>query len=84
MTAGISVLRVDDHAIARQGYRRGESYASATEQPGRSELDALTVREFEALRLLLQDETVRSIGATLGARNGLQRSHLAQYHGLRP
>jgi DNA-binding NarL/FixJ family response regulator len=90
---------------------RGERYVSpdvatniarATEQPGRSELGALTPREFEVLRLLVQGETVRSIGEKLGvsektianhqsaireklgARNSLQLSRLAEYHGLRP
>ena len=54
---------------------RGESYVSpdvaanmarSAAQPGKSELDALTPREFEVLRLLAQGETVRSIGEKLG------------------
>jgi two-component system invasion response regulator UvrY len=53
---------------------RGECYVSAdvaanmalsAAQPGKSELDALTPREFEVLRLLVQGETVRSIGEKL-------------------
>ena len=54
---------------------RGESYVSpdvaanmarSASQPGKSELDALSPREFEVLRLLAQGETVRSIGEKLG------------------
>ena len=54
---------------------RGESYVSpdvaanmarSAAQPGKSELDALSPREFEVLRLLAQGETVRSIGERLG------------------
>jgi DNA-binding NarL/FixJ family response regulator len=54
---------------------RGESYVSpdvaanmarSAAQPGKSELDALSPREFEVLRLLAQGETVRSIGEKLG------------------
>lgn len=53
---------------------RGECYLSADVaanmarsaiRPGRSEIDALTPREFEVLRLLAQGETVRSIGEKL-------------------
>lgn len=58
------------HAVSR-----GESYVSpdvaakmarSGRQPGKSELDALSPREFEVLRLLAQGETVRSIGEKLG------------------
>jgi len=58
------------HAVCR-----GESYVSpdvaanmarSGAQPGKSELDALSPREFEVLRLLAQGETVRSIGEKLG------------------
>ena len=54
---------------------RGESYVSpdvaanmarSAAQPGKSQLDALSPREFEVLRLLAQGETVRSIGEKLG------------------
>jgi DNA-binding NarL/FixJ family response regulator len=54
---------------------RGQSYVSAdvaanmarsAAQPGKSELDALSPREFEVLRLLAQGETVRGIGEKLG------------------
>ena len=54
---------------------RGESYLSpdvaanvarSAAQPGKTELDALSPREFEVLRLLAQGETVRSIGEKLG------------------
>lgn len=54
---------------------RGESYVSpdvaanmarSAAQPGKSELDALSPREFEVLRLLAQGESVRSIGEKLG------------------
>jgi DNA-binding NarL/FixJ family response regulator len=54
---------------------RGESYVSpdvaanmarSAAEPGKSELDALSPREFEVLRLLAQGETVRSIGEKLG------------------
>lgn len=58
------------HAVSR-----GESYVSpdvaanmarSAAQPGKSELEALSPREFEVLRLLAQGETVRSIGEKLG------------------
>jgi len=54
---------------------RGESYVSpdvadnmarSAARPGKSELDGLSPREFEVLRLLVQGETVRSIGEKLG------------------
>ncbi|HEX5459972.1 MAG TPA: response regulator transcription factor [Steroidobacteraceae bacterium] len=54
---------------------RGESYVSpdvaanmtrSAVQPGKTELDTLSPREFEVLRLLAQGETVRSIGEKLG------------------
>jgi two-component system, NarL family, invasion response regulator UvrY len=53
---------------------RGERYVSpdvatniarSAAQPGRSEIEALTPREFEVLRLLVQGETVRSISERL-------------------
>ena len=40
--------------------------AQSAAQPGKSEIEALTPREFEVLRLLVQGETVRSIGEKLG------------------
>ena len=54
---------------------RGASYVSpdvaanmarSASRSGKSELDALSPREFEVLRLLAQGETVRSIGEKLG------------------
>ena len=39
--------------------------ARAAAQPGKSEIEALTPREFEVLRLLVQGETVRSISEKL-------------------
>jgi two-component system, NarL family, invasion response regulator UvrY len=63
---------------------RGERYVSAdvaanlvrlVAQPGRSEIDALTPREFEVLRLLAQGETVRSIGARLGLSEKTVANH---------
>jgi len=53
---------------------RGERYVSpdvaanmaqSAAQPGKSEIEALTPREFEILRLLVQGETVRSISEKL-------------------
>jgi two-component system, NarL family, invasion response regulator UvrY len=53
---------------------RGERYLSpdvainmarSAAQPGKSEIEALTAREFEVLRLLVQGETVRSISERL-------------------
>ncbi|HVS77145.1 MAG TPA: response regulator transcription factor [Steroidobacteraceae bacterium] len=58
------------HAVAR-----GESYVSpdvaanmarSAARSGISEIDTLTPREFEVLRLLAQGETVRTIGEKLG------------------
>ena len=69
-TSAPEVLVQAIHAVSR-----GESYVSpdvaanmarSTAQPGKSELDALSPREFEVLRLLAQGETVRSIGEKLG------------------
>jgi two-component system, NarL family, invasion response regulator UvrY len=63
---------------------RGECYVSAdvaanmarsAAQPGRSGLDALTPREFEVLRLLVQGETVRSIGEKLGLSEKTVANH---------
>ena len=57
------------HAVSR-----GERYVSpdvaaniarSAAQPGKSEIEALTPREFEVLRLLVQGETVRSISEKL-------------------
>jgi two-component system, NarL family, invasion response regulator UvrY len=54
---------------------RGESFLSSdvaanigrsAAQSSRSEVDALTVRQLEILRLLVQGETIKSISATLG------------------
>lgn len=54
---------------------RGERYLSAdvaenmtwsAEQRGRSDIEALTPREFEVLRLLVRGETVRTISEKLG------------------
>jgi two-component system, NarL family, invasion response regulator UvrY len=63
---------------------RGKCYVSAdvaanmarsAAQPGKSELDALTPREFEVLRLLVQGETVRSIGEKLGLSEKTVANH---------
>ena len=63
---------------------RGECYVSAdvaanmavsAAQPGKSELDALTPREFEVLRLLVQGETVRSIGEKLSLSEKTVANH---------
>lgn len=67
------------HAVAR-----GESYVSAdvaanlarsAAQPGKAALDALTPREFEILRLLVQGETVRNIGERLGLSEKTVANH---------
>lgn len=67
------------HAVSR-----GECYVSADvaanmarsgARPGKSELDALTPREFEVLRLLVQGETVRSIGEKLGLSEKTVANH---------
>jgi DNA-binding NarL/FixJ family response regulator len=63
---------------------RGECYVSAdvaanmarsAAQPGKSELAALTPREFEVLRLLIQGETVRRIGEKLGLSEKTVANH---------
>ena len=63
---------------------RGERYVSAdvatnlarsAAQPGRSELEALSPREFEVLRLLVQGETVRSISEKLGLSEKTVANH---------
>jgi DNA-binding NarL/FixJ family response regulator len=63
---------------------RGECYVSAdvaahmarsAAQPGKSQFDALTPREFEVLRLLVQGETVRSIGEKLGLSEKTVANH---------
>lgn len=63
---------------------RGERYVSAdvaanmarsVAQPGKSEIDALTPREFEVLRLLVQGEPVRSIGEKLGLSEKTVANH---------
>lgn len=62
---------------------RGESYMSAdvaanlrrSAQPGNCEIAALTPREFEVLRLLVQGETVRSIGERLGLSEKTVANH---------
>ncbi|MDE2264091.1 MAG: response regulator transcription factor [Gammaproteobacteria bacterium] len=67
------------HAVSR-----GERYVSpdvatnmagAAAQPGRSDLGALTPREFEVLRLLVQGETVRSISETLALSEKTVANH---------
>ncbi len=69
---------------AIQAVSRGERYVSEdvaanlarlTEQPGKSDLEALTPREFEVLRLLLRGETVRSIGERLGLSEKTVANH---------
>jgi DNA-binding NarL/FixJ family response regulator len=63
---------------------RGERYVSAdvaanmahsAAQPGRSEIEALTPREFEVLRLLVQGETVRSISEKLALSEKTVANH---------
>ncbi|HTX06649.1 MAG TPA: response regulator transcription factor, partial [Steroidobacteraceae bacterium] len=63
---------------------RGERYLSpdvaanmarSTAQPGRAEIEALSPREFEVLRLLAQGETVRSIGEKLGLSEKTVANH---------
>ncbi|MGA7538313.1 MAG: response regulator transcription factor [Steroidobacteraceae bacterium] len=63
---------------------RGERYLSAdvaanmaqsTAQPGRAEIEALSPREFEVLRLLAQGETVRSISEKLGLSEKTVANH---------
>ena len=63
---------------------RGECYVSpdvaanmarSAVQPGKSELAALTPREFEVLRLLVRGETVRSIGQKLGLSEKTVANH---------
>jgi two-component system invasion response regulator UvrY len=63
---------------------RGERYVSpdvamnmarSAAQPALSELEALTPREFEILRLLVQGETVRRIGERLGLSEKTVANH---------
>jgi DNA-binding NarL/FixJ family response regulator len=49
--------------------------ARSVAQPGKSEIDALTPREFEVLRLLVQGEPVRSIGEKLGLSEKTVSNH---------
>lgn len=63
---------------------RGERYVSpdvatnmarSAAQPGKSEIEALTRREFEVLRLLVQGETVRSISEKLALSEKTVANH---------
>jgi two-component system, NarL family, invasion response regulator UvrY len=63
---------------------RGERYLSpdvetnmarSRAEPGRSEIDALSPREFEVLRLLVQGETVRSISEKLALSEKTVANH---------
>ena len=63
---------------------RGERYLSAdvtrnmvlaAEQSGKSDIDSLTPREFEVLRLLVRGETVKSIGEKLGLSDKTVANH---------
>ncbi|MHB8813829.1 MAG: response regulator [Steroidobacteraceae bacterium] len=63
---------------------RGERYLSpdvaanvarSAAQPGKSEIEALTPREFEVLRLLVQGETVRSISEKLALSEKTVANH---------
>lgn len=63
---------------------RGERYlspdvamnmAGSAAQPGRSEIEALSPREFEVLRLLVQGETVRSISEKLSLSEKTVANH---------
>ena len=67
------------HAVSR-----GESYVSpdvaanmarSPAQPGRSEIEALSPREFEVLRLLVRGETVRTISEKLGVSEKTVANH---------
>jgi DNA-binding NarL/FixJ family response regulator len=67
------------HAVAR-----GQLYVSpdvaanmekSAAQPGKSEIEALTPREFEVLRLLVQGETVRSISEKLALSEKTVANH---------
>jgi two-component system, NarL family, invasion response regulator UvrY len=63
---------------------RGERYVSpdvatniarSAAQPGKSQIEALSPREFEILRLLVQGETVRSISEKLGLSEKTVANH---------
>lgn len=63
---------------------RGQRYVSpdvaanvarSAAQPGKSEIAALSPREFEVLRLLVQGETVKSIGERLGLSEKTVANH---------
>lgn len=63
---------------------RGERYVSgdvtanmarAAEQPRKSDIENLTPREFEVLRLLVRGETLRSIGEQLGLSEKTVANH---------
>ncbi len=63
---------------------RGERYVSgdvaaniarAAQQPSKSDLEALTPREFEVLRLLVRGETLRRIGEQLGLSEKTVANH---------
>jgi len=63
---------------------RGERYVSpdvaaniarSAAQPGKSEIEALTPREFEVLRLLVQGETVKSISEKLALSEKTVANH---------
>jgi two-component system, NarL family, invasion response regulator UvrY len=67
------------HAVSR-----GERYVSpdvatniarSAAQPGKSQIEALSPREFEVLRLLVQGETVRSISEKLGLSEKTVANH---------
>jgi two-component system, NarL family, invasion response regulator UvrY len=66
------------HAVSR-----GERYVSpdvaanmaGSAQPGKSQIEALTPREFEVLRLLVQGETVRSISEKLALSEKTVANH---------
>jgi two-component system, NarL family, invasion response regulator UvrY len=69
---------------AIQAVSRGERYVSpdvaaklarSAAQPGKSEIQALTPREFEVLRLLVQGETVRSISEKLALSEKTVANH---------
>jgi DNA-binding NarL/FixJ family response regulator len=49
--------------------------ARSAAQPGKSEIEALTPREFEVLRLLVQGETVRSISEKLALSEKTVANH---------
>lgn len=67
------------HAVSRGGrYLSADvaaNVARSAQQPGQSEIEALSPREFEVLRLLVQGETVRRISERLGLSEKTVANH---------